>query len=137
MIKLNKHKKLNMRWYFRLRGWCQWCNYYCTESYWREVHFALWQPFWCCPYLYWSLGLYCSSFNKTSKRCRQVGASCKKTDKVYPRLVEEKIEQIKSRSITFGWVGSDFFVCINICHRILAACALRELLAVALFFCYK
>ena len=51
--------------------------------------------FWCCPYLYWSLGLCCSSFNKTSKRCRQVGASCKKTDKAYPRFVEEKIEQMK------------------------------------------
>jgi len=46
LIKLNKHKKLNMRWYFCLRGWCQWCNNCCTKSYWREVHFALWQPFW-------------------------------------------------------------------------------------------
>lgn len=51
--------------------------------------------FGCCLYLYWSLGLCCSSFNKTCKRCKQVSASCKKTDKDYPRLVEEKIEQTK------------------------------------------
>ena len=38
----------------------------------------------------------------------------------------------KSRSITFGRIDSDFFVCINICHCILAACTLKELLEVSL-----
>ena len=49
-----------------------------------------------------------SSFNKTSKQCTKAWKSYRETDKIYPRFVEEKIEQIKSRLITFGGVDSAF-----------------------------